>query len=316
MAPKKARASLLVVLLKLLGGVSACALTVGGGLVATHYPWDADASISKTEQEKNRAYYQATYKPDGKRAEPQEIAEEVAKARAIAEGWNLPQQVERFVAEHALADKKVIEVGSGAGYLQDLVKDYTALDVSPGAERFIRKKFVLGSATAMPIGDSEFDGMWTIWVLEHVPHPEAALEEMRRVMKSGGVMFVSPAWSCPPWAAEGYPVRPYSDFGWQGKATKAAIPARVLFGNLARIPVRMVRQAEWKAGGAPTRLHYQRLAANYEKYWMPDSDAVNSLDRYETAMWFQSRGDECLNCDFALETAAIPTDPLIIRVRK
>jgi hypothetical protein len=49
---------------------------------------------------------------------------------------------------------------------------------------------------------------------------------------------------------------------------------------------------------------------------MPDSDAVNQLDRYETALWFLSRGDECLNCQGALQGWAQENDQLIIRVHK
>ena len=30
--------------------------------------------------------------------------------------------------------------------------------------------------------------------------------------------------------------------------------------------------------------------------WMPDGDAVNSLDVFEMYLWFVTRGDECINC--------------------
>ncbi len=46
---------------------------------------------------------------------------------------------------------------------------------------------------------------------------------------------------------------------------------------------------------------------------MPDSDAVNSIDRHEAKLWFMSRGDECLNCEDALLDSS---GPLIIRVHK
>jgi len=35
---------------------------------------------------------------------------------------------------------------------------------------------------------------------------------------------------------------------------------------------------------------------NFSKYWVADSDVVNSIDRFEALLWFRSRGDECLNC--------------------
>jgi hypothetical protein len=45
---------------------------------------------------------------------------------------------------------------------------------------------------------------------------------------------------------------------------------------------------------------------------MADSDAANSLDRYEMALWFLSRGDQCLNCN----GLADDNDALFIRVHK
>jgi hypothetical protein len=52
---------------------------------------------------------------------------------------------------------------------------------------------------------------------------------------------------------------------------------------------------------------------------MADSDAVNDLGRLETALWFISRGDECVNCQRPLILMAF-THPneyrLIIRIKK
>ena len=99
-------------------------------------------------------------------------------------------------------DKKVLDIGAGRGYLQDVVIDYTGLDISPTAKRFFHKRFVHGSATLMPLNTNEFDGVWTIWVMEHVPNPQAALLEMRRVTKDGGYIFLAPQWDCTPWAGK------------------------------------------------------------------------------------------------------------------
>ena len=78
---------------------------------------------------------------------------------------------------------------------------------------------------------------------------------------------------------------------------------------MAIIPNRVVRRAVAEFG--PTRLRYRRLTPNYEKYWIADSDAVNSIDSYEAMLWFLSRGDECLNCSLFNFGG-----PLIIRVHK
>jgi Methylase involved in ubiquinone/menaquinone biosynthesis len=73
--------------------------------------------------------------------------------------------------------------------LQDAAQNYTGLDISPNVARFYHKKFVLGSATAMPFPDNSFEAIWSIWVFEHVPNPEQAFREARRVMRDNGVLF-------------------------------------------------------------------------------------------------------------------------------
>ena len=168
----------------------------------------------------------------------------------------------------------------------------------------------------MPFPDDSFDAVWSIWVFEHVPNPEQAFLEARRVTRDKGVLFLLPAWNCTPWAAEGYEVRPYSDFGLTGKLIKASIPLRSSgeFKVMSLIPNRILRSFVARFG--PTRLRYRRLAPNYEKYWERDSDAVNSIDSHEAMLWFLSRGDECLNCEDASVFLPLVSMPLIIRVHK
>jgi hypothetical protein len=90
------------------------------------------------------------------------------------------------------------------------------------------------------------------------------------------------------------------------------MPLGMYLSALSKPPVRLVRHAAWGISQAPTHLHYRRLTPNYKHYWMADSDAANSLDRYEMALWFLSRGDQCLNCD----GLANDNDALFIRVNK
>jgi hypothetical protein len=142
---------------------------------------------------------------------------------------------------------------------------------------------------------------------------------MRRVVKDGGLVFLAPAWNCVSWAADGYDVRPYSDFGWAGKVTKASLRIREtsLFELCYTYPARVVQSLAWRLTGAPTAFHYRVLEPNYTHYWQPDSDAVNSMDPYEAYIWFRSRGDECLNCDGGIRELLHPQRwPMILRVRK
>ena len=198
--------------------------------------------------------------------------------------------------------------------MQDLVEDYTGLDISSSARRFFHKPFVLGSATAMPFEDNSFDAVWTVWVLEHIPAPEQALREIRRVVKPGGHIFLMPAWNVMPWAAQGYQVRPFSDLAIDGKLIKASILPRSYFHALAHTVIEPVRYQWWKTSGGPTTLHYRRLEPNYKTYPGPDSDAVNSLERTEMALWFTSRGDAWLNKED--QNVMESGGPLVLQVEK
>jgi SAM-dependent methyltransferase len=146
----------------------------------------------------------------------------------------------------------------------------------------------------MPFPDNSFDGVWSIWVFEHVPNPEQTPQEARRVTRDKGVLFLLPKWDCTTWAAEGYEVRPYSDFDLFGKIIKASIPLRSSppFRLMSIIPNRLVRSLVAPFG--PTRLHYRRLNPNYDKYWVADRDAVNSIDSHEALLWFLTRGGRAL----------------------
>ena len=307
--------------------IAAVSLFTGAGLVliivisAIHFPYDVDAPLTREEVEAAQKYYTEAYrKPVSENQERSERSEYETKyirvAEAAANDFRIEEQISAFVKRFNLSDQPVLEIGSGRGYLQDAAQNYTGLDISPTVARFYHKKFVLGSATAMPFPDNSFEAIWSIWVFEHVPNPEQAFREARRVMRDNGVFFLFPAWNCTSWAADGYEVRPYSDFGVAGKLIKASIPLRSspLFKVIALVPNRIVRRFVARFG--PTRLRYRRLNPNYEKYWVRDSDAVNSIDSHEAILWFLSRGDECLNCDDASVFLPMGSVPFIIRVHK
>ena len=113
-------------------------------------------------------------------------------------------------------------------------------------------------------------------------------------------------------------MRPYEDFTLAGKLVKASIPLRTtrVFDSAHHIPIRTLRWAQYALSGGGTSLHFRALQPNYNIYWRPDSDAAISIDSYETMLWFQSRGDKCLNCDSRGSELLEDPKPLIIRVDK
>jgi SAM-dependent methyltransferase len=288
-------------------------------LLLIYFPYSRDTPPSPEEMDKTRSFYATVYeKPDSSQTRSEDaISKEYdAFAQVAIQNFRVKETVEEFVQRFNLRKAKALDVGSGSGYLQDVVDDYTGLDISPSARRFYHKPFVAGSATALPFSDNTFDTIWTIWVLEHVPNPEQALREIRRVAKDGSLLFLAPAWDVTPWAAQGYEYHPYSDFGTAGKVGKASVPVRLLFLRIAKVIIWPVRLFTWKLSGKPSSFRYHRLVPNYAAYRGPDSDAVNSLDRNEISLWFTSRGDECLNCE---SISPMPEDrlaDLVIRVHK
>lgn len=290
-------------------------------VAAIQFPYDVDVPASAREMEESRRYYADAYRQSSAADQEQSPSEYDTKylrvAALAAENSHVSDMVQSFVDRYGLRRRQVLEIGSGRGYLQDVADDYTGLDISPTVGRFYHKKFVLGSATALPFADRSFDGAWSIWVFEHVRNPEEALSELRRVMRDNGVVLLCPAWNCTSWRANGYEVRPYSDFNLAGKLVKASIPIRASlpYRAAAYVPGRAIRDIGSRVAG-PSRLRYHRLVPNYKQYWQADSDAVNGIDRYDVMLWFRSRGDQCLNCDGLAGSLFMKSEPLIIRIRK
>jgi ubiquinone/menaquinone biosynthesis C-methylase UbiE len=298
----------------------ALALVLG----AIYFPYSTDNPSLEGSLDALAAdeFYEEVYSADEQTieagSEPKDH-EYVVIGKNANEATGAPHAIAEFVKNYNLQGAHVLEVGAGSGQAQDMVDDYTGLDIAASAARYFHKPFVHGSATDMPFADGEFDAVWTIWTLEHVPNPELALSEMRRVTKPGGLIFLAPTWNGGPWLAEGYLVRPYSDFGIGGKLTKASLSFRThpLYQYAHLVSSRLVRRAGLVVDSGPTTFRYNRIRPNYDRYWMPDSDAVVTLDPYEAMQWFTSRGDSCLSCP--KETSdqllmGLPT--LVIQVNK
>jgi ubiquinone/menaquinone biosynthesis C-methylase UbiE len=289
-----------------------------------NFPWHVDPgheTVSTT-----RKFYESAYSVEDPIKQPSTFQHGTLSpqeqsyidyGRRAAVKSRVPEKIQRFVKEYELEEKKVLEVGAGSGLLQDIVADYTALDISPTARRFFHKPFVEASATDMPFANDTFDALWSVTVLEHIPSPEKALAEMRRVVKPGGYLLLYPAFDVSRYAANGYRVRPYSDFTVSGKVVKATSsvaefkPAHYLYYH----QVRVLRCISARLTGGPTRLRFIRLTPNYDDYWEPDSDATTSVSNYELYLWFNSRGDKCTNCpsEARLVLRDVPLPYLVIR---
>ena len=107
------------------------------------------------------------------------------------------KQREKVVPE---ARGQVLEIGMGAGqnlpyYQRDQVERIVGIDpcstswglAQPRAKKLgVPIEFIEGSAESMPLPDAAFDTVLMTYSLCTIPDAQAALQEMRRVLKPGG----------------------------------------------------------------------------------------------------------------------------------
>lgn len=283
-------------------------------LIVINFPTGKDDEVVPVAvREQADSFYEAVY------AEPAEGGDSVYVefGQSAAHQTNIRPTLEQFIEQFELQDARTLEVGAGSGTLQDVVDDYTGLDIAANAARYFHKPFVRGSATDLPLKDSEFDVCWTIWTLEHVPNPERALKEMRRVVRSGGYLYLRPAWNNPTWAPHAYLYRPNSDLTKWEVLVKYSLYIREQprFRALHRYPTRAIRLMTASLAG-PSRLRYHKIEANFETFSMADSDAVNSIDCYEAELWFRSRGDEIVDIGSSDVGFTSSCGTLVVRLNK
>jgi SAM-dependent methyltransferase len=105
----------------------------------------------------------------------------------------------RQVGRYAdLTGKTVLDVGGGPGYFAQEFRRagarYVGMDADLGelsARTEPEPGTVLGSGMALPIQTGSIDVCYSSNVLEHVPDPELMANEMVRVTRPGGVVFLS-----------------------------------------------------------------------------------------------------------------------------
>jgi SAM-dependent methyltransferase len=93
---------------------------------------------------------------------------------------------------------RIMDVGCGAGetlkQLEEL-GDPMGVDISPEAIRYCRERgcgdVQLVDGNILPSGDCEFDLVLSLDVIEHLEDDLGALREYQRVIKEGGILFVT-----------------------------------------------------------------------------------------------------------------------------
>lgn len=126
-----------------------------------------------------------------------------------------------------LEGASVLDVGGGPGYFADAFTAagarYAGLEPDAGeltARGEAAGNAVRGSGLALPVADASLDVAFSSNVLEHVPDPVAMAEDMLRVTRPGGVVFLSWTPWLSPWG--GHETSPWHYLGGHRAADRYA----------------------------------------------------------------------------------------------
>lgn len=96
----------------------------------------------------------------------------------------------------------VLDVGAGPRQFADAFRAagarYVPVDHDPGVSS-VRAGGLIATAGALPVGDATVDIVFSSNLLEHVSVPEAVADELVRVLRPGGVLFLSYTNWLSPW---------------------------------------------------------------------------------------------------------------------
>jgi SAM-dependent methyltransferase len=134
---------------------------------------------------------------------------------------------EHVAAYGDLTGRLVLDVGGGPGYFAAAFEaagaTYLSVDSDVGEMSMVsepRPGSVLGSGMALPFADGSADVCYSSNVLEHVPAPWGMADEMVRVTKSGGLVFLSYTTWYGPWG--GHETAPWHYLGGRRAANRYA----------------------------------------------------------------------------------------------
>ena len=91
----------------------------------------------------------------------------------------------RFIAAHATA-RRTLDVGAQNGPYAAFFPNRVGVDIRRGAGVAI-----VGDAQALGIRDATFETVLCTEVLEHLPEPQRAIDEMYRVLRPGGELLLT-----------------------------------------------------------------------------------------------------------------------------
>jgi len=201
----------------------------------------------------------------------------------------------RFVEFAGISDGEcILDVGCGTGSLTRVLldsadlKSIAAVDLADiyleSARQAIRDPrvgFKTGDATSLPFADKSFDRAFAMLVLHFVPDASKAVSEMRRVVRSGGVVAAT-VW-------DGLGGMPAQRLFWDAAATLGIASDKVLRNFYFRPMTRPNEmRAAWSEAGLKSveqssitiRFEYE----NFSDYWFPIAAGEAALGKFALSL--------------------------------
>lgn len=122
--------------------------------------------------------------------------------------WNKEKDFFKLIGVSSNSERKILEVGSGPGYITELIKksfpgnSITCLELNENLIRQARNnknlediEIIKGSILESNLPSESFDIIYTRLVLMHIPQSESekAIQEIYRLLKPGGYSIISEA---------------------------------------------------------------------------------------------------------------------------
>lgn len=121
---------------------------------------------------------------------------------------------------------KILDIGAADRWIASHLErgtEYFALDYpATGNQFYAARPDIFADARTLPIGDETMDGVVCLEVIEHVPDPERAIQEIARVLRPGGSAWISMPFLYPV-HNEPFDFQRYTRYGLQRDAERAGL---------------------------------------------------------------------------------------------
>lgn len=134
------------------------------------------------------------------------VAEDYRQNERYAYSDQIVRDVLRVLKQYSFSlkeRKKFLDFGCGSGFLSEIVHEHKlfesslGVDISTSQVELFNKKFhsdkfkaVIADITRLPCGDNTFDMAGCYSVLHHIVDYEKVVEEVTRVLKPNGILYV------------------------------------------------------------------------------------------------------------------------------